>query len=111
GPSRSRFVPPEQPTEPPDGPPDRPPRSHSQGRDLRMTQADSRHAAAGVVAPVSVGIDVAKGKLGPSGSAGPDLLTVPNDAAGIAELAARLKAAAPRCIVVEATGGLEAPLV
>jgi transposase len=58
-------------------------------------------------APVTVGIDVAKARLDvavrPSGEAWP----APNDAAGVAALAARLAGLAPALVVLEATGGLE----
>jgi transposase len=58
-------------------------------------------------APVTVGIDVAKARLDvavrPSGEAG----QAPNDAAGVAALAARLAGLAPALVVLEATGGLE----
>lgn len=76
-----------------------------------MTQTDSPQADREVLSPVFVGIDVAKDKLDLARSDRPEVLTVANDARGIVELAAVLKAASPRCIVVEATGGLEAPLV
>jgi transposase len=57
--------------------------------------------------PVTVGIDVAKARLDvavrPSGEA----WQAPNDAAGVAALAARLAGLAPALVVLEATGGLE----
>jgi transposase len=58
------------------------------------------------------GIDVAKDKLdlALSDRRG-EVVTVANDAAGIARIVALLKAASPACIVIESTGGLEAPLV
>jgi transposase len=59
---------------------------------------------------VFVGIDVSKARLDgacrPDGAAFPH----PNDPAGIQALVARLKALRPSLIVLEATGGLEAPL-
>ena len=62
-------------------------------------------------APVFVGIDVSKAYLDsatrPGGKPGRD----PNDPAGIAALVARLVPLAPTLVVVEATGGLELPLV
>jgi transposase len=62
-------------------------------------------------APCFVGIDVSKAALDvhlrPQGEA----FRAANDAEGIAELVARLAALAPAAIVLEATGGLEAPLV
>jgi transposase len=60
---------------------------------------------------VFVGVDVAGARLDvavrPTGAA----WAVPNDAGGVAELAARLRAAGPELVVVEATGGLEAEAV
>ena len=60
---------------------------------------------------VVVGIDVAKAALDvavrPQGAA----QRLANDAAGIAELVAWLQALKPQLIVIEATGGYEAPLV
>lgn len=57
-----------------------------------------------------IGIDVAKAFLDvasrPSGAAE----RVPNDEAGIAQLVARLAAAAPTLVVLEATGGRELPV-
>lgn len=70
-----------------------------------MTQVPSQ-----IVSPVFIGIDVAKDKLDLARSDGRELLTVPNDPKGIGRLVDLLKAASPRCIVIEATGGLEAPL-
>jgi len=66
GPSRSRVASPEQPTEPP-GPSRRrsPARSHSQGRDARMTHDDSFPPSVSpqpVSPPIFIGIDVAKHK-------------------------------------------------
>jgi transposase len=60
---------------------------------------------------VFVGIDVAKAHLDvavrPTGAA----WRAANDPSGIAELVARLQAQRPTLVVVEATGGLEVPLV
>jgi transposase len=75
-----------------------------------MTQTPSQHVASQVVSPVFVGIDVAKDKLDLARSDSRELLTVANDTAGIGRLVDLLKAASPRCIVIEATGGLETPL-
>jgi transposase len=57
-----------------------------------------------------VGIDVSKARL--DGHCRPDGTSFhePNDEAGIAAAVARLKAVAPTLVVLEATGGLEAPL-
>jgi transposase len=62
---------------------------------------------------VFVGIDVAKDKLDVARSDGPDLLTVGNDADGVGRVVAALRAAGPAvaCVVVEATGGLERPVL
>jgi transposase len=60
---------------------------------------------------VFVGIDVAKTHLDVAGSNDTIVRRVSNDPAGIRDLLATLKAAAPSVIVVEATGGLERPLV
>jgi transposase len=62
-------------------------------------------------APCFVGIDVAKARLDvhvlPAGTA----FAVPNDPAGIADLVARLTPLGCGSVVLEATGGLEAPAV
>ena len=62
-------------------------------------------------APSFVGIDVSKARLDvhvlPAGTA----FAVANDPAGLADLVARLAALAPAAVVLEATGGLEAPAV
>ena len=54
-----------------------------------------------------VGIDVSKAQLDIAMYASPDAWAVSNAAAGIQDLVTRLKALAPACIVLEATGGLE----
>jgi transposase len=58
-----------------------------------------------------LGIDVAKQKLDLARSDVDSILTVSNDAAGIATLLAPLLTQRPTLIVVEATGGLERPLL
>jgi len=65
------------------------------------------------VVPVFVGVDVAKDKLDLARSDAEAVLTVANDAAGIAHVVRLLRAAGPALsvIVVEATGGLERPLL
>jgi transposase len=68
-------------------------------------------AAAPSTPPVFVGIDVAKDKLDLARSDAGEFLVFPNDAAGIARVVELLRAAAPRCVVVESTGGLERPLL
>jgi transposase len=58
-----------------------------------------------------VGIDVAKDKLDLARSDATEVRTVVNDADGIASIVATLAAVRPATIVVEATGGLERPLM
>jgi len=60
---------------------------------------------------VVVGIDVAKATLDVAVRPSDDTRQVANEASGIAELVAWLQALKPQLIVVEATGGYEAPLV
>jgi transposase len=62
-------------------------------------------------APTCVGIDVAKACLAVHVLPGGTAFTVANDPDGLAELVARLTALAPAAVVLEATGGLEAPAV
>jgi len=61
--------------------------------------------------PVFVGIDVAKDHLDLARSDAAGILTVANDAAGIGRIVEALQPVAVATIVVEATGGLERPLV
>lgn len=58
-----------------------------------------------------VGIDVAQQKLDLGRSDCSKVLTVTNDAVGIAAVVKELLDAKPTCIVLEATGGLEEPLL
>jgi transposase len=58
-----------------------------------------------------VGIDVSKAFLDTATRPGSRPERDPNDPAGVAALVARLKSLAPALVVVEATGGLELPLV
>lgn len=58
-----------------------------------------------------VGIDVAKAKLDLARTDRTDILTVANDAAGIAILITSFGSTPPDCIVVESTGGLERLLI
>lgn len=58
-----------------------------------------------------VGIDVSKAWLDVAGRPEPAPRRVANDAGGIAALVADLRALAPTLIVLEATGGLELPVV
>lgn len=57
--------------------------------------------------PVTVGIDVAKARLDVAVRPSGEQWQVPNDAAGIADLVARLQSRPPRLIVLEASGGWE----
>ena len=75
-------------------------RSHSQGRAI-VTSASTAE-----LFELFVGIDVAKDQLDLARSDVQGVLTVANDAAGIAQIVATLKAVAVKLIVVEATGGL-----
>src|SRR3954462_8976654 len=62
--------------------------------------------------PTFVGIDVSKAHLDSAIRPGTkQAARDPNDPAGIAALVSRLKPLAPALVVVEATGGLELPLV
>lgn len=65
------------------------------------------------VVPLFVGIDVAKDKLDVARSDADGIETVANDAAGIRRAVRQLQAAGPAlaAVVVEATGGLERPLL
>ena len=81
-----------------------------------MDAVDSgTNASAPAAAPARlyVGIDVSKGKLDLARSDADAVLTFGNDAAGVAAVAALLAGAGPALAVavVEATGGLERPLV
>jgi transposase len=62
-------------------------------------------------APIYVGIDVSKAHLDSATRPGSKAWRDPNDPAGIAAVVARLVPLAPALVVVEATGGLELPLV
>src|SRR5688500_4637255 len=103
GPGRSRVASPEQPFELPFTA-----RSHSQGRDARMTDAASSHPAA---SSVLIGIDVAGDKLDLTRSDARQVLTVANDEQGIAQVVELLRPLKPALIVIEATGGIERRLV
>jgi transposase len=74
-----------------------------------MTRDESHPGS--VPSPSFAGIDVAKKKLDLAQSDCRDLVTVENNPAGIGRIVELLKTALPSCIVVEATGGLESPLV
>jgi len=62
-------------------------------------------------APLFVGIDVSLDELDVARSDGNAVVTVTNDAGGIGELVRQLAADHPQCIVIEATGGYERPLL
>ncbi|MDB5352409.1 MAG: Transposase [Planctomycetota bacterium] len=61
--------------------------------------------------PIFAGIDVSKAYLDTATRPGRSPDRDPDDPAGIAAPVARLKPLAPALVVVEATGGLELPLV
>jgi transposase len=60
---------------------------------------------------IYVGIDVAKDQLDVAQRPGTEAWSASNDDRGIADLVARLKALRPALVVLEATGGIELPLV
>lgn len=60
---------------------------------------------------IYVGIDVAKDKLDMARTDQPQITTVANDHQGITRLAQQLARLSPAVIVIEATGGLEQPLL
>ena len=60
---------------------------------------------------IQVGIDVAKERLEVAQRPGAEAWVVTNDEGGIADLVARLRVLRPALVVVEATGGIELPLV
>jgi transposase len=64
-----------------------------------------------VISSVYVGIDVSKSTLDVGIGERGEFWSVNNDAAGIATLCERLRPLAPSGIIVEATGGLELPVV
>jgi len=99
GPGRHRASSPEQPTEPLP-----PARSHSQGRERRM-------ATDRLTRSLLVGIDVAKDKLDLARSDVDDLLTMTNDPPGIKQVVQLMRRIRATLIVIEATGGLEQPLL
>jgi transposase len=61
-------------------------------------------------APVFVGIDVSKARIDVT-LRSEGRFAAPNEEAGIAQISERLTAGAPTLVVLEATGGLEIPLV
>jgi len=60
---------------------------------------------------IFVGIDVAKDKLDLARSDSDPILTLSNDPAGIGKIVDSLRSTPPKTIVVEATGGLERPIL
>ena len=58
-----------------------------------------------------VGIDVAKARVDVAVRPGGDIWSNDYDEAGIAALVARLQTLGPAAVLLEATGGLEVPLV
>src|SRR5215216_6855865 len=102
GPSRSRVASPEQPTELP-RPHRRAGRSHSQERAI-VTTPNATDC-------IFAGIDVAKHKLDLALTGIQQVATFTNDTAGFTQLVELLLKAPPKLIVVEATGGLERPLL
>ena len=78
-------------------------RSHSQERDHHMTT--DKHDS------LLVGIDVSKRALDVARSDVHDVCTFTNDQVGIAQLVKMCKPLSPAMIVVEATGGLEQPVI
>jgi transposase len=60
---------------------------------------------------IHVGIDVAKDRLDVAQRPGTEAWGVTNDERGIADLVARLRALRPALVVLEATGGIELPVV
>ena len=62
-------------------------------------------------AHIYVGVDVAKDRLDVAQRPGAEAWGVTNDDRGIADLVARLKTLRPTLVVVEATGGIELPVV
>ena len=58
-----------------------------------------------------VGVDVSKDRLDVAAHPDPSSWSVPNDEAGIEDLVSRLGDLCPVCIVLEATGGLEMPVL
>jgi transposase len=74
---------------------------------------DASDSPAAAVVPLFVGIDVAKAKLDLARSDADRTVTIANDAAAVRQVVQQLRAAgaALAVIVVEATGGLERPLL
>ena len=72
----------------------------------------TKHGNASIgAAALCVGVDVAKEKLDLARSDGDAVQSVPNDPEGIAHVVSLLGEAKPAVVVVEATGGLERPLL
>src|SRR5687767_4731372 len=85
-----------------------PPSPYLQGR----ARVGSLSAEGGMAAAeVFVGIDVSKAHLDVAVRPGGDTWRVPNTEGGIAGLLERLRTLSPALVLLEATGGLEVPLV
>jgi transposase len=69
------------------------------------------HDSSSVAAACFVGIDVAKHKLDLARTDSPEILTLANDPEGIRRIVDTLRSMSPSTIVIEATGGLEQPLL
>ncbi len=63
------------------------------------------------MADVFVGIDVSKARLDVAVRPSGEIWAVTNDEAGFATLVGKLQAVGPKLVIVEATGGYQAPLV
>jgi transposase len=61
--------------------------------------------------PIYVGIDISKGQLDVAERPSGERAVIPHTEAGIATLVAQLRTRRPACVVLEATGGLQGPLV
>jgi transposase len=76
-----------------------------------MTDSISQPPVSQIVGSLFVGIDVAKDKLDLARSDSDQILTLINDPDGIRQIVDSLRSTPPATIVVEATGGLERPLL
>ncbi len=74
------------------------------------TGRGSAQQARSNMSDVFVGIDVSKARLDVAVRPSGETWSVANDEAGFTELTARLKPLAPRLVVMEATGGYQAPV-
>jgi transposase len=120
GTGRSRVASPEQPIELRTTHCAAAGRSYSQGWAARMTDSISQPVSAAQALPSTtqalpsllfVGIDVAKDKLDLARSDSDRILTVSNDDGGFRKIVDSLRQKPPATIVIEATGGLEQPVL